>query len=1149
MKGATGSISLSFTTALFALLVPSALAASPTITSTSFSHITSNSAQLEAEVNPEGRATLYRFEYGSSDCSAEPDPCTTLPSLEGTLSSGANFPEPLPPAQLSGLVPGATYHFRLIAESSKGVTKGPDRTFTTYLPQPASPQCSNDAVFREGKPSALLPDCRAYEQASAVDKNGADANGAPDQVQTSTDGDAITFFSPAGLPGAIGAQEFETYLARRGPDGWLSQGVYPPASAGPVARNAGWTPDLSQFFSNVGDSFNGPWVFRLRSSADESFSPVASGGEKESFLAGASTDGSVVYFQSESQLLPQAIAGKLNLYAWDRVTKALSLAGVLADSACGSPPCVPPGGSFAGPYAWFEGESHASKAGPRYYVQGEHAVSNDGSKVYFTSEGQIYLREGATGSTPKTAQVSASRRTPADPNGGRPAAFMAATPDGSHAFFTSAEKLTDNATTGPEITAPPTIARAGIDGSSTNPSFLPARAQGLFANGGYLYWANPVAGTIGRAKLGASGPEEEDDNFIAGAQSPRSITVGGEYVYWTDPAGEKEGEGWVGRAKIGPTEAEAVEPHFMPAWLNHLDAVHPDESKLFNPRGITVDENHIYWGDVGSDGSNDYHSTALLRANLNGGEIEEYGEFENTPGQGDYQPRHLAPQALAVEGSSIYAVQHRDGSDFSGILRLSLLDQRAPATAITLEEGAIRGVATDASHLYWTNSTTSAIGLSNLDLSEPKPDFITGAGHPLGLAADSEHLYWSANQEVPPNPGNDLYRFDAGSGELTDLTVDTKDVNGAEVKGVLGVSDDGSDVYFAANGDLDGNGQAVKGDCKAGTGGGGFLDGSGNCSLYLAQGEQITFIAPLGGASDAANWEPQGEPSTQSAVENTARVSGDGQTLLFRSQEQLTDYDNRGTPELYRYHAGEGIFCLSCVPSGAPPLGSPALQSIKPELPLVEPPGSPAILTRNLSADGKRIFFESPDKLVAQDTDGEDGCTRVGQAFVFSCQDVYEWEAEGTGSCESKAQSGGCLYLLSSGSAAEPAFFGDASLSGDDAFIFTREPLVAQDKDQVQDVYDARREGGLAAQNAAPSAICGGIESCRGALASSPGSPEPQSNRFEGPGNPKAKARCPKSKRAVRHGGKSRCVPRKHHKHHKHHKRGRRGKTNGRAGR
>jgi hypothetical protein len=268
----------------------------------------------------------------------------------------------------------------------------------------------------------------------------------------------------------------------------------------------------------------------------------------------------------------------------------------------------------------------------------------------------------------------------------------------------------------------------------------------------------------------------------------------------------------------------------------------------------------------------------------------------------------------------------------------------------------------------------------------------------------------------------------------------------------------------------------------------------------------------------------------------TARVSADGQTLLFASQNKLTAYDNQGTAELYRYHAGEGISCVSCVPTEAAPTGTPGFGSIG--LSTITPSEWSYTLSRNLSTDGNRVFFETTDALVAADTNGADGCPSVGpaQGKYRVCRDVYEWEAEDTGSCKApEAREGGCTYLLSSGKSPDASYLLDASATGDDVFLATRDPFVRQDGDQLYDVYDAHHEGGLRAQNEVP-VICTTRDSCGPASTPPPPTESPGTASFAGPGDPKPK-----------HG-------RKHKKAHKHkaHKQGKkkhRANQNGRAGR
>jgi hypothetical protein len=393
----------------------------------------------------------------------------------------------------------------------------------------------------------------------------------------------------------------------------------------------------------------------------------------------------------------------------------------------------------------------------------------------------------------------------------------------------------------------------------------------------------------------------------------------------------------------------------------------------------------------------------------------------------------------------------------------------------------------------------------------PKPE-----GKPNGLAVDANHLYWASNGEASTNPGSDLYRFKAPKapgeeGTLEDLipVSSSTAVNGAEVQGVLGVSGDGAYIYFVANADLDGAGKATAGNCK-----GAIINPSGSCSLYLWHEGQISFVARLKasggeGTSDALNWTGTPHEAITLYAPKTSFLANGGRTLLFRSQEKLTAYDNEGTPELYRFEVGDaaGIRCVSCNPAGETGRG-PRLSSV--EFPGIGPSAAVAAVSdRNFSVDGKRAFFETSEALSPVDTNGAGGCPpsgSQGQNFP-SCQDVYEWEAPGSGSCavgspSYNAANAGCIYLISTGKDKYPSLFADASASGNDVFFFTRQQLVGQDKDELQDVYDARVGGGLASQNPIVVLPCESSESCHGPVPASPEEPSAASATFVGPGNP-----------------------------------------------
>jgi hypothetical protein len=384
-----------------------------------------------------------------------------------------------------------------------------------------------------------------------------------------------------------------------------------------------------------------------------------------------------------------------------------------------------------------------------------------------------------------------------------------------------------------------------------------------------------------------------------------------------------------------------------------------------------------------------------------------------------------------------------------------------------------------------------------------------------------------------PNQGSDLYAYDASTHLLHDLTVDAGDPLGADVIGVLGTSDDGEYVYFVAKGDLDGGGAAES------------TEETNSINLYLWHAGATELVAKIA-VFDFSNWFAEGE--RESVESNTGRVSADGKTVVFYTAQRLTEYENiapdkSAAGEFYRYNTQTGLTCVSCNPTGLPPTGVPPpgtvrLGSIEPAL--ISSFGTHPLLFHFVSTDGSRVFFESRDKLVPADTNGDQTCPTIndpGFRVVYTCQDVYEWEAPGKGSCTEggpaySSQDKGCLYLLSTGTSSAPSYFGDASASGDDAFVFTGAQLVPQDKDHLQDIYDASVDGGLASQHPVVPPSCEG-EACRGS-GTAPGTATGAGTAgFEGAGNPTPRPKCRKNF-ARRHG---RCVKVKKRHHHRSHKR------------
>ncbi len=111
---------------------------------------------------------------------------------------------------------------------------------------------------------------------------------------------------------------------------------------------------------------------------------------------------------------------------------------------------------------------------------------------------------------------------------------------------------------------------------------------------------------------------------------------------------------------------------------------------------------------------------------------------------------------------------------------------------------------------------------------------------------------------------------------------------------------------------------------------------------------------------------------------------------------------------------------------------------------------------------------------------------------INNAQDVYEWERDGHYGCE---ESNGCIYLISNGFGEQSSFI-DASATGNDVFFVTPDRLTLEDGNESVDMYDARVNG--ARPVAAPE--CTGT-GCQGAPAAAPVFATPASVTFGGVGN------------------------------------------------
>lgn len=94
----------------------------PTAVSQPASQESSDAATLNGTVNPDGYATAYSFQYGT----------TTAYGLSTVGSSAGNgTTAEAVHAAVTNLMPNTTYHYRLVAESGQGASYGADEMFTT----------------------------------------------------------------------------------------------------------------------------------------------------------------------------------------------------------------------------------------------------------------------------------------------------------------------------------------------------------------------------------------------------------------------------------------------------------------------------------------------------------------------------------------------------------------------------------------------------------------------------------------------------------------------------------------------------------------------------------------------------------------------------------------------------------------------------------------------------------------------------------------------------------------------------------------------------------------------------------------------------------------------------------------------------------
>ncbi|ADB50087.1 fibronectin type III domain-containing protein [Conexibacter woesei] len=222
--------------ALAAAGASGAQAASPTVLTRPAGSVAVAAATLRGTVNAHGTPTSYAFEWGTTAGYGQQTPNRS--AGRGTGGNDVSF-------RLTGLTPGTTYHYRVVATNADGTAVGADRSFTTDLPPAVPPTILATAPFSPYANSVTLT--------AVVNPGGAAATYKFQFGTTTTYGvETASASIPAGAqPVAVriplnGLQERTTYHFRTvasnrkgtvvGPDATFTTGPFPPAQVTVATR-------------------------------------------------------------------------------------------------------------------------------------------------------------------------------------------------------------------------------------------------------------------------------------------------------------------------------------------------------------------------------------------------------------------------------------------------------------------------------------------------------------------------------------------------------------------------------------------------------------------------------------------------------------------------------------------------------------------------------------------------------------------------------------------------------------------------------------------------------------------------------------------------------------------------------------------------
>jgi hypothetical protein len=1058
----------------------------PALGEASASHISTDSARIALEVNPNGEETHYRVEVGTDTSYGRSFPVPDA-SIARKRRSGFEGIEVILDLQnesleVRGLAPDTFYHYRVVAENAAGTTKGTDHTFRTFpLPGIGADPCAKGQV-RQQTSSAGLLDCRAYELVSAPYTGGYDVRSdlSPEVAALATSpraGDQALYSMRSGtIPGINGHptnRGADPYVATRGAGGWSTRYVGLPSNnsfaGGPFASPlSGFDSALDSFaFASAeicapcfeDGSTNAPLrladgtlVKGMAGSMDPG--PAQPAGTVTKPL---SADGSHFVFGTTSQFEPQGNSNGTDatIYARDLSTKTTEV--VSTDDS---------GVALANSNG--VAELDISKDGTRTVI-GELISTDSAGNDYF----HLYLHIAGTDESVDL--------TPGTITG---ALYDGMSADGSKIFFTTTDPLVAGETdesadiyetevNGPGATTPKLVSN-GTGGTGDTDLCSPpgapdnwntvsgagkcnavafAGGAGVAAGDGTFYFLSP------ELLDGASNGTQDQPNLYLvspGSSTPRFVAT-------------------IDSSAVKPPPASPTRP----VVTTEFGGSHS------SPQAMSVDQSN---GDVYvTEGS-----SRLSRFTSSGTPhnfTEGPGAATNTIAGLSFV--EFAPEVAIDNSGGLF-----DGDIYvTNAPGISVFSPTGKLLGQLTGFGEVCGVAVDQSNgsVYASDCagqrisryapTLSSLPVSNANYSVTA---ISVGMEAAAVAADNGNVYsfpWSSG----PVKHYEASEFEAGSpsvfGTLLGANANALSVDPASHELYV---DEGSQITaFNPAGEK----QLTIGSGKIGASRGVAVNSTSH-HIYASSGSGVTEFG-----YDVPSYEPIDNPAIIHAVKragtyNSAdfEVTPSGHHAAFSSVMPLDGYENGGHYEVFRYETQE---------AGAPACVSCSVTTARPE--------SDATLTPyglSLTEDG-RVFFTTGEQLTLRDSNER--------------KDAYEWE-------------NGTQQLISTGTSPSDSELLSVSSDGRNAFFFTRQKLVPEDENgSTVRLYSARENGGF--EFGPPQFSCAASDECHGA-STTPAPPLTAGTTAGTPGqfSEKAPTKCRKGK--VKRRGK--CVSRHPHERHNH---------------